>query len=102
MVETSEQVSQHLETLLGILQSLGFIINQEKSLFTPTQEIEFLGLVTNSQSMELSLPGEKLRQIKGEAARLLSQQLVSTRALYGSVFSTYTGRYTCVMVLRVP
>ena len=81
LAETSEQASQHLETLLGILQSLGFIINQEKSLFTPTQEIEFLSLVTNSQSMELSLPGEKLRQIKGEAARLLFQQLVSARAL---------------------
>ena len=47
----------------------------------PTQEIEFLGLVTNSLSMELSLLGEELRQIKGEAARLLSQQLVSARAL---------------------
>ena len=45
------------------------------------QEIEFLGLVTNSQAMELSLPGEMLRQIKGEATKLLSQKLVSARTL---------------------
>ena len=81
VVETSEQASQHLETLLWTLQSLGFIINQEKSVTIPTQVIELLGLMIDSLSMELSLPGEKLRQIKMEAARLFSQQLVSARAL---------------------
>jgi len=40
------------------------------------------GLATNSQAMELSLPGEKLRQIKEEARKLLSQKLVSVRALF--------------------
>ena len=81
LAETSEQAYQLLETLLWILQSLGFVVNREKSVFIASQEIEFLGLVINSQSMELSLPGEKLRQIKGEATKLLSQQLVSARAL---------------------
>lgn len=61
LAEIPEQATQHLDTLLWTLQSLGFIINPEKSMFTPAQEIEFLSLVTDSQSMELSLPGEKLR-----------------------------------------
>ena len=55
---------------------LGFIVNQEKSVFTLTQKIKFLGLEIDSRLMELSLPGAKLRQIKGEAlvsARSLSQ-----------------------------
>ena len=30
LAETPEQVSQHLETLLWILQALGFIVNQDK------------------------------------------------------------------------
>ena len=38
LAETSDQASQHLETLLWTLQSLGFIINQEKSVTTPTQD----------------------------------------------------------------
>lgn len=42
LAETSEQASQHLETLLWILQALGFIVNQDKSVFTPAQEIKFL------------------------------------------------------------
>ena len=82
LAETPEQASQHLETLLWILQALGFIVNQDKSVFTPAQEIEFLGLVVNSVAMELSLPGEKLRQIMGEATKLLSQSLVSARVLF--------------------
>ena len=78
LTETSNQAYQHLETLLWILQSLGFVINREMSVFTASQKIEFLGLVINSQSTELR---EKLRQIKGEATKLLSQQLVTARAL---------------------
>ena len=67
--------------LLWVLQILGFTINWEKSVVTPTQQIEFLGLVTDSRSMELSFPGKKLRQIRGEALKILSQPLVSTRTL---------------------
>ena len=61
--------------------SLGVFVNQDKSVFIPAQQIEFLGLVVNSVSMELSLPGEKLQQIWGEATMLLSKPLVSARAL---------------------
>ena len=78
LAETPEQASQHFETLLWILQALGFIVNQDKSVFTPAQQIEFLGLVVNSVSVEFSLPGEKLKPIRGEATMLHSQSLVST------------------------
>jgi len=81
LAETPEQASQHLETLLWVLQALGFIVNLEKSVLTPIQEIEFLGLETNLRSMELSLPGEKLKQIRGEAAKLLTRSMVSARSL---------------------
>ena len=79
--ESQDQAPQHLETLLWVLQALGFTINWEKSIVTPTQQIEFLGLVTDSRSMELSLLGEKLRQIRGEALKILSQSLVSARTV---------------------
>ena len=77
LAETPEQDSQHFKTLLWILQALGFIVNQDKSVFTPAKQIEFLGLVVNSVSVELSLPGEKLKPIRGEATMLHSQSLVS-------------------------
>ena len=97
LVETPEQASQHLQTLLWILQALGFIVNQDKSVFTPAQQMEFLGLVVNSMLMELSLPGEKLKQIRGEATMLLSKPLVSARAL-----SQLTGKLNAAAQAIVP
>ena len=97
LAETPEKASQHLKTLVWILRALGFIVNQDKSVFTPTQEIEFLGLVVNSVSMELSLLREKLRQIRGEATKLLSPSLVSARVL-----SQFIGKLNAVAHAVVP
>jgi len=36
--------TSHLESLLNLLTGLGFIINVPKSVKSPTQQIEFLGL----------------------------------------------------------
>ena len=43
LAETPEQASQHFETLLWILRALGFIVNQDKSVLKPTQEIRVPG-----------------------------------------------------------
>ena len=66
---------------MWVLQTLGFTINWEKYVVTPTQQIQFLGLVTDSRLIKFSLPGEKLRQIRGEALKILSQPLASARTL---------------------
>ena len=97
LAETPEQASQHLETLMWILRALGFIVNHDKSVLKPTQEIEFLGMVVNSVSMEISLPGEKLRQIRGEATKLLSQSQVSARLL-----SKFIGKLNAAAQAVVP
>ncbi len=56
--------------LVFLLENLGFVINYPKSHLEPTQEIEFLGFVVNSQTMELKLPREKLKnnQVRGQEA----------------------------------
>ena len=48
--------------MLFLLEDLGFIINSKKSLLTATQEIEFLGMVVNFQTMDLKLLGEKTKK----------------------------------------
>lgn len=54
----------------------------QKSVFTPAKQIEFLGLEVNSELMKLSLSGEKLKQVRGEAMKLFAQSLVSARTQY--------------------
>lgn len=48
---------------INLLTSLGFLINNEKSLFEPTQEIKFLGFMFNSSNMTISIPPEKSEKI---------------------------------------
>ena len=62
MAESSDLVLHQAASALNLLESLGFIVNYEKSHLVPTQEIEFLGLLVNSKNLTLILPGEKLRK----------------------------------------
>ena len=68
--------------LVHLLQCLGFLINFEKSVMSPTQELEFLGMVVNTNTLIVSLPADKIRQIRSRifnvaslSARLLSHFL---------------------------
>ena len=63
MSESVVLVAQHLQVLIHILQCLGFIINTEKLVMIPTQEIEFLGMRVNTNTLLVSLPADKMKQI---------------------------------------
>ncbi len=64
MEETQSLAREHTAGLIFLLENLGFIINNPRSLLTPTQEIEFLGFSVNTVSMEIKLPGEKITDQK--------------------------------------
>ena len=81
MARTKEEANQHMEVLVFLLDALGFIVNQEKSHLIPVQELEFLGLSMDSQSLQLKLPSEKIRQIHKEVAQLLKRESLSVRQL---------------------
>jgi len=81
MAESAAQVKLHLEALLYLLTGLGFIINVPKSVTSPTQQIEFLGLQVHSSTLRLSLPGEKLHHIRLEVNQTLQKLQVTARQL---------------------
>ena len=72
MAQTLKEISQAKETLIFLLQNLGFVINFKKSQLTPVKEIEFLGLVINSVNMMLALPQEKVLDIQNKCAQLIA------------------------------
>ena len=81
MAESSDLVLHQAASALNLLESLGFIVNYEKSHLVPTQEIEFLGLLVNSKNLTLILPGEKLRKIRKRFKQLLEISDLSIREL---------------------
>ena len=62
-------------SLIFLLQHLGFLINLKKFVLDPAQEIEFLGLIVNFQT--ISLPEEKIRKIKDHCLMLHKTSEVS-------------------------
>ena len=59
-----QEVQSHTAMAVTLLENLGFTINREKSCLTPTQVLTFLGFVINSTLETLSLPEEKVVNVK--------------------------------------
>ena len=62
--KTMEEILVARDTLIFLLQNLGFVINLKKSVLEPQQKIEFLGLIIDSQNLSLSLTEQKLQKVK--------------------------------------
>ena len=76
-----ELSSQEGAIVVRILESLGFIINKEKSVLIPSQKIVFLGFVIDSMAMTVSLPEEKLNKLKEQTLSLWERPQCSIREL---------------------
>ena len=68
---SKDQALDQVQALVYLLECLGFTINTEKSVLTPDQTIEFLGLTVNSNKMELHLPATKIKQIRAESRQIM-------------------------------
>ena len=62
--------------LIFLLQQLGFVLNLKKSVLTPTQRIEFLGVTVDSLTMTLSLLEKKVSKVLKHCLELLQKTQV--------------------------
>ena len=60
----------HTGRVRDLLENLGFLINEAKSIVSPTQQLQFLGYVFDSQTMHITLPRDKVEKLKGEVEKL--------------------------------
>ena len=51
------------DTLIFLLQHLGFAINLKKSFLHPVKQIEFLDLIIDTEEMTLALSEKKLKHV---------------------------------------
>ena len=65
--------------VIQLLSWLGFIINVDKSVLVPTQQIEFLGFIINSRDLSLSLPKRRVDSILGSCKNLLPRAIAPVR-----------------------
>ena len=55
----AENVRMYRNSLILLLQGLGFAVDLIKSVMTPSQEMEFLRMVINSKEMTICLSEER-------------------------------------------
>ncbi|XP_048259405.1 uncharacterized protein LOC125384396 [Haliotis rufescens] len=85
------------ESLLYLLKNLGFIINKEKSVLVPCQNLNFLGFEIDSQCLTLTLPQKKVTDILQRCHRILKLPVVKIRTL-----ATLLGKLSASMRAIVP
>ena len=62
------------------LESLGFVINLEKSILEPTSTLtDYLGFILDSTNMTLALPPNKVKKVQSACQNLLAQERVTVR-----------------------
>ena len=62
-----------------MLHDLGFAINAKKSVLVPSQIIEYLGFVINSNTMRVTLPTNKVAKIIAAIQDLVDKPTTSIR-----------------------
>ena len=87
-----QSLTTQINLIQELFQALGLVINENKSHMVPTQEIVFLGFHLSLIAMTISLPQEKIKKIKQEAACLLKKPLVSIQHLATFVGMTAAAR----------
>ena len=72
LAETKEIARNHTSALMYLIENLGYmyIVHPEKTVTVPSKEIEFLGMMVDSKTLELRLPGQKLKKLRLEAAKI--------------------------------
>ena len=89
MNDSRDGVLNDLEVAVDLLESLGFLINREKSIVDPSQIMEYIGLVVDSVRLSFSLPAEKVTAVMNICTTALAADRVSLREL-ASILGNFT------------
>ena len=103
MAQTREGLKEHLSQMSSVLQSLGFILNQQKCVWEPTRRIEFLEFIVDSETQMIFRPGEKLSKLWKECRNMSDKDRVTGRQLAQMVaIIGNTSNYTSTPALSNP
>ncbi len=95
--QNPENLTVDTNSIIWILQHLGFVINWNKSVPVPQQQLEYLGFTINSVALTLALPEDKVQNIRGKCQQLLPEKEVSARDL-----SKLIGKLTATVLAVLP
>ena len=90
--DTEQECMNNIKAMVDLLLKLGFIVHEKKSVLKPTQKIEFLGFIIDSNSMTIEINREKAEHILLKIRKFLQDRSPAIRKLasvVGSVISIF-------------
>ena len=81
MRKTLPEILMARDTLIFLLRHLGFVINLKKLVLHPVKQIEFLGLVINTDKMTFALSEKKLKHMSQQCQEIFKQPKTSVSNL---------------------
>ena len=75
--DSKTECRSNVLTSLNLFESLGFLINREKSVLQPCQKLEFLGFLLDSVNMKVFLTADKREKIILACQQLLKKSVTS-------------------------
>ena len=74
---TLPEILMARDTLIFLLQHLGFAINLKKSVLQPVKQIEFLGLAIDTKKITFTLSEKKLKHVSQKCQEIFKQPKTS-------------------------
>ena len=81
LAPTIHTLQVHTQFLLSLLDRLGLRVHSRKSRLTPSQRVQYLGVVFQLDSLHLSLPEDKILAIENQCHSALTSPSMSRRQL---------------------
>ena len=85
VADTKEECFHSVTVLCELLQTLGFVIHEEKSILEPKQNLDFLGFTLSSLSMKVFLTSDKEDKFVRAAQDVLAKNSSTIREVAGLV-----------------
>ena len=77
--DSKEECQNNVKSTGKILDKLGYTIHPKKSVFEPSQKIQFLGFILDSTQMNVSITEEKKISVTAKIRSLLKSKTVTIR-----------------------
>ena len=95
-----ESLLQDLQVVLDLCQELGIVINPEKSNLVPSQVVQYLGVIINTQSFVASLSRDRVARLLSSASPPASVWL-SLLGMLSSLARLVPGGRLCMRSLQI-
>ncbi len=92
--DTTSECQNNVVQTKDLLSQAGFLVHPDKSVFVPTQRLEFLGFLLDSSLMQVMLTPHKVNKLKLSCLKVLKKPHLTVRELsqlIGSLVSSFPG-----------